>query len=264
MKAVWMAGLFAVVLSASIACGGVIVPSLDDSTAIAAYTAARNGTVINEVADITTGKITLAARFNPDISQAEAGPVLVIEDGGTSNGTGLYLAGGNLVFVAKADNGRYAVPTGLNDTDFANDGTGKSIAVLLGPVNFGAENKVYVSMDLVNGLLYASINGAGNSYGITNSTGAENLDGNRSVSFLGVDPIPADQYGWLGGLLEENATNQASTLYPQLFWTNTVPMIQTAGYDNPLGQIFAVYVPEPASLALVGLGSWLVRSRRRA
>ncbi|HOK67362.1 MAG TPA: hypothetical protein PLV55_11180, partial [Anaerohalosphaeraceae bacterium] len=186
-----MKGLCTICLTAAvfagIASGGVIIPSLDDSTALGTYTMARNGTVINEVADITGGKITLAARFNPDVSQATAGPVIVIEDGGTSNGTGLYLAGGNLVFVSKADNGRYAVPTSLNDTNFANEGgLGKSMAVSAGPVNFGQENTVYASMDLVNKKLYISINGIGSLYTITNSTGAENLDGNRSVSFLGV------------------------------------------------------------------------------
>lgn len=244
---------------------GVIVPGLDDGTALGQYNVARNGAIANEVADITTGEMTLAARFNPDVSQAAAGPVIVIEDGGTSNGTGLYLAGGHLVFCAKAVNGRWALPTSLSDTDFANDGTGKAMAVDLGAISFGAENEVYVSMDLHNGRLFASINGAASLYTITNSTGLENLDGNRSVSFLGVDPIPTapdNLYGWLGGLLEENETNQASTLFPQLYWTNAVPMIQTAGYDNQLGQVFSTYIPEPTTLCLLGLGAVALRRKK--
>ncbi|MEJ5260508.1 MAG: PEP-CTERM sorting domain-containing protein [Anaerohalosphaeraceae bacterium] len=261
MKSICIVCLAAVVF-AGMASGGVIIPSLDDGTALGTYTAARNG-LLNEVPKITTGKITLAARFNPDISQMTAGPVIVIENGGTSNGTGLYLASGNLIFAAKAANGRYAVPTSLNDTDFANEGgLGKSMAVSAGPVNFGQENIVYASMDIVSGKLFICINGVGSLYTITNSTGTENLDGNCSVSFLGVSPIPSDQYGWLGGLLEDNGTNNALSLYPQLFWMNAVPMIQTPGYANQLGQIFAAYVPEPASLVLLGGGAFFLRPRR--
>ncbi len=262
MKSRWkvclMAGLLMAAVSAS---AGVIVPGLDDGTALGQYNAARNG-VLNEVADITTGEMTLAARFNPDVSQATAGPVIVIENGGTSNGTGLYLVNGNLVFCSKANNGRYALPTSLSDLDFTSDANGKAIAVDLGAVNFGAENNVYVSMDLNNGLLFSSINGVTVSYVITGTSGTENLDGNRTVSFLGVDPIPADQLGWLGGLLEEGNGNNASTLYPQLFWTNAVSMIQTEGYDNQLGQVFSVYVPEPATLLMLGLGAVVLRKRK--
>jgi hypothetical protein len=209
--------------------------------------------------------MTLAARFNPDGSQATAGPVIVIENGGTTNGTGLYLANGNLIFVSKG-NGRYAIPTSLSDTDFTAGTGGKSMAVDLGAVNFGAENKVYVSMDFISGLLFASINGTTSSFAITGSTGTDNLDGNRTFSFLGVAPIPTtpvDLYGFLGGLLEEDLTNQASTLYPQLFWKNAVPMIQTDGYNNQLGQVFSTYIPEPATLALLALGGVICRFKKK-
>jgi len=234
----WILGLMVMTVRA-----GVIVPGLDDSMAIADYTLARNG-VIDEVPDMTRGEITLAARFNPDVSQATGGPVLVIEIGGTSNGTGLYLANGRLIFGAKADNGRYSIPASMNDTDFGNDGSGKAMTVDLGPVGFGSENEVYVSMDLINGQLVAGINGVINSCTITNSSGTENLDGNHTISFLGVNPI---EYGHMGGLLEEGNSNNASTLYPQLFWTRAVPMIQTAGYTNQRGQIFDVSVPDQQS-----------------
>jgi hypothetical protein len=267
MKSTWKVSLLVALFTATIASAGVIVAGLDDSTALAQYTAARNGFTANEAPDITTRQITLAARFNPDVSQSTAGPVVLIEDGGTSNGTGLYLANGNLVFLAKAGDGRYALPTSLSDTDFTTGTGGKAMAVSLGAINFGVENKVYVSMDLIEGKLFASVNGVTSFYIITGATGAENLDGNRSISFLGVNPLdnPAtaatNEYGWLGGLLEEGNGNNASTLYPQLFWTNAVPMIQTEGYNNQLGQVFATYIPEPATLLLLGLGAAALRRR---
>lgn len=264
MKRLWKVFMVMLVMMTGFAFAGVIVPGWDDGTALVQFSAAHNG-VVNEVADITTGAMTLAARFNPDASQASVGPVIVIENGGTSNGTGLYLANGSLVFCAKAGNGRYSLPTSLTDTNFANDGTGKAMAVDLGAVNFGAENAVFVSMDLKNGLLFANINGVTSSFTITGSDGTENLDGNRTVSFLGVAPIPTtpnNEYGWLGGLLEEGNGNNASTLYPQLFWTNAVAMVQTAGYDNQLGQVFSTYIPEPATLCLLGLGAIAVRRRK--
>jgi hypothetical protein len=267
MKSTWKVFLGFTLLTAAIASAGVIVVGLDDSTALAQYTAARNGFTVNEAPDITTGQITLAARFNPDASQSTAGPVVVIEDGGTSNGTGLYLAGGNLVFMAKGGDGRYALPTSLSDTDFTAGTGGKAMAVSLGAINFGVENKVYVSMDLKGGKLFASVNGVTSSYIITGASGTENLDGNRSISFLGVTPLdnpstPAtNEFGWLGGLLEEGNGNNASTLYPQLFWTNAVAMIQTDGYNNQLGQVFSTYIPEPATLLLLGLGAAALRRR---
>ncbi|MBN2843305.1 MAG: hypothetical protein JXM68_09460, partial [Sedimentisphaerales bacterium] len=188
-----------------------------------------------DIADITNGTITMSARFNPDASMAVGGPYIVIEAGGTSNGTGLYLADGDLILMAKANSARYAVPVSLNDRDFS-DGV---LAVNFGPVNFGAENIVYASLNVNTGVLYGSVNGVLTTYGLSGCSGAENVDGNRSVSFLGSGAI-AD-FGFMGGLLEAGQEQ-----YPLLFWTSAVNMVQTSGYANQRGQVFALAVNGPA------------------
>jgi len=207
---------------------GEIVPGLDDRTALADYTAARAG-VANDTAKITSGKITLAARFNPDPSQMTGGPIIVIETGGTTNGTGLYLGDGNLVLAAKSNN-QLGLPTSMNDTDFSDD----ALAITLGPVKPGVENEVYVSFDAGTGELLSSINHITRLYTITGSNSSKNLDGNCSVSFLGSGAIiPAH----MGGLVETGADR-----FPLLFWNNARNMVQTPGYNNQRGQIFTASV----------------------
>jgi len=207
---------------------GEIVPGLDDSTALADYTAARAG-VANDTAKITSGKITLAARFNPDPSQMTGGPIIVIETGGTTNGTGLYLGDGNLVLAAKSNN-QLGLPTSMNDTDFSDN----ALAITLGPIKPGVENEVYVSFDAGTGELLSSINRVTQLYTITGANSSKNLDGNCSVSFLGSDTIIP---GHMGGLVETGADQ-----FPLLFWNNARNMVQTPGYINQRGQIFAASV----------------------
>lgn len=204
---------------------GVIVPGLDDSTALSNFTAAHAGIDQGDMPyKITTGRITLAARFNPDASQMAGGPVIVIEAGGTTNGTGLYIGDGQLIFGAKNASAA-GVPTSMMDTNF-NDGV---LAITLGPVKFGVENVVYASLDVNAGKLISSVNGIVKTYTIT-TTGSKNLDGNRSVSFLGSGAV---NFGHMGGLTEGGATT-----FPLLFWNNAVNMTQTAGYNNQRGQVF--------------------------
>ncbi|HOK67365.1 MAG TPA: immunoglobulin domain-containing protein [Anaerohalosphaeraceae bacterium] len=204
---------------------GVLVPGLADSTALVTYPAARAG-VAGDHAKITTAKITLAARFNPDVSMMTGGPTIVIEDGGTTNGTGLYLGDGNLIFAAKSNN-QLGLPTSMNDTDFSDN----ALAITIGPVKFGAENVVYASFDAAAGKLVTSINGLQRVYTITGSNASKNLDGNTSVSFLGSGAITP---GHMGGLCETGATQ-----FPLLFWNNARNMVQKAGYTNQLGQVFS-------------------------
>lgn len=238
-------------LTAAVVCGlsltaaaGVLVPGLDDSTALVDYTAARAG-VAGDHAKITTARITLAARFNPAASVMTGGPYIVIEDGGTSSGTGLYLGDGNLIFAAKSNN-RYGLPTSMNDTDFSDN----ALAITLGPVKFGEENTVYVSFDAAAGRLVSSINNLQRVYTITGSDASKNLDGNTSVSFLGSGAVTAAH---MGGLVETGADQ-----FPLLFWTNAQNMTQTAGYSNQRGQVFSnvevlelrAHNPVPASGAV--------------
>jgi hypothetical protein len=209
---------------------GEIVPVLDDNAALVNFTAARAG-VAGDHAKITTGKITLAARFNPDVSMITGGPTIVIEDGGTTNGTGLYVGDGNLIFAAKSNN-QLGLPTSMNDTDFSDN----ALAIVLGPVNFGQENVVYASFDAAAGKLLSSINGQTQVYSILGSDATKNLDGNTSVSFLGSGTITP---GHMGGLCETGAAQ-----FPLLFWNNARNMTQTAGYINQFGQVFPEAVPE--------------------
>ncbi|HOQ04812.1 MAG TPA: hypothetical protein PKY88_06330 [Anaerohalosphaeraceae bacterium] len=223
---IWLA---AVGLGAAVQ-AGEIVPGLDDSSALVTYTAARAG-VAGDHTKITTGQITLAARFNPDVSMMTGGPTIVIETGGTTNGTGLYLGDGNLIFAAKSNN-QLGLPTSMNDTDFSDN----ALAITLGPVDFGAENVVYASFDAAAGRLVSCINGTVRVYTITGSDASKNLDGNTSVSFLGSGELIA---GHMGGLVETGAAQ-----FPLLFWTNARNMTLTAGYANQRGQIFAAAVPD--------------------
>jgi hypothetical protein len=209
---------------------GQIVGPLDDSTALVAYTAARAG-VAGDHAKITTAQITLAARFNPAVSMMTGGPYIVIETGGTTNGTGLYVGDGQLIFAAKSNN-QFGLPTSMNDTDFSDN----ALAVTLGPVDFGTENTVYVSFDAAAGKLISSINGRMQVYAVSGSDASKNLDGNTSVSFLGDGEIIP---GHMGGLVETGADQ-----FPLLFWNNARNMTQTAGYANQFGQIFPQAVPE--------------------
>ncbi len=212
---------------------GDIVPEFDDSMAIADYSYAHNG-AIDDTVDITSGLITLAARFSPASTMATGGPYIIIEIGGTSNGTGLYLADGNIVLAAKANSARLGVPSSMNDTDYSDS----VLAVTLGAVAIDSENEVYISFNDHTGELYCNINGEFTSYSISGVTGVENIDGNHSVSFLGNGAIT--DYGFMGGLLEAGAAE-----FPLLFWTNASSMVQSAGYTGQRGQVFASVVNDP-------------------
>lgn len=218
-------------LCAAFAAAGQIVPDLDDSAAIATFTAATSATVT--VPNVTTGVITYAARFSPDSSMAGSAPVIIIEDGGTSNGTGLYLVNGSVVFAGKYGSLPGKSSLTLDDTDF----TDSAIAVTVGQVAFGAENKVYLSYDLNTGGLVASVNGVVTEFVITGSNTGINFDGNNSVFFLA-----QNNKGWLGGLGEDAYTG---TKIPELTAENCVSMVQTTGYTNQLGQIFSSGVTAP-------------------
>lgn len=204
---------------------GEIVPGLDDTTVLADYTDAYAGAE-SDTTDNTTGLLTLAARFSPDESLASGGPFIIIEIGGTTNGTGLYLGDGNLIFACKSAN-QSGLPESMNDTDFS-DG---AMAVTLGAIDLGVENEVYVSMDLNSGVLISSINGTAALHTINGSDGTENLDGNRSVAFLGDGDVTP---GFMGGLVEDGEDE-----FPLLYWDNAENMTQTDGYSDQRGQVFA-------------------------
>ncbi|MGE4286751.1 MAG: LamG-like jellyroll fold domain-containing protein [Phycisphaerae bacterium] len=234
---------------AVVAQAGEIVPGLDDSAAKYTSTSPTNG-VAGNISDITNGIITYAARFSPDASQAQAGPVLIIEDGGTSNGSGLYMIEGYVVLCGKS----YAHPgvtaASLDDRDFSDF----VIAARIGKVEFGVENKVFASLNVATGKLIGGVNNKFVEYDIPGCDMGINFDGNLSVAFMGIaESIAVDlnNKGWNGGLTD-GGTN------PLLNRDNCQAMTLSAGYDNLLGQIFDQAPdlsvlpsnPEPADLVI--------------
>jgi len=237
---------------ALVAQAGVIVPDLDDSGVITALT--DTGAANTGVPNITTGKITFAARFNPDASMSTAAPALIIENGGTSNGTGLYLVNGNVVFAGKYGSKPGFSSATLDDIDF----TDNAIAVAVGQVTYGAENNVFVSYDLSTGELTGSVNGSITQFNIAGSNTGINFDGNNSVYFINFE-----QQGWLGGL-GEIAYSESGPAGEFLTAENCIGLVQTEGYTDQLGQIFndVTSVPEPCTMALLGLGGLFIRRRK--
>ncbi|MGE4286750.1 MAG: LamG-like jellyroll fold domain-containing protein [Phycisphaerae bacterium] len=203
---------------------GQIVPGLDDSTARFSTTVPQNGT-LNEIANNTTGLLTFAARFNPDASQADVAPVQLLQYGGTSNGTGVYVVYGDVYFCGKSYGQPGVMPISDNDTDFSD----YTIAVKIGSVVYGEENIMFASFNIATGELISKVNDIVKITQVTGSDSGINVDGNLTVGFIGDGVIL--ETGWLGGLTQ-NAD------YPEFFNLNCVSMVQTAGYDNQLGQIF--------------------------
>ena len=84
--------------------------------------------------DLNPG-FSMAIKFTPAASDVEAGSEVpgeenryrVYEYGGSSNGHGLYLVNGKLYFACKMNTNAQALPSSLNDTDWADDGDGEGI-----------------------------------------------------------------------------------------------------------------------------------------
>ncbi len=217
---------------------GDIIPGIDDSAAVFDQSALYNGSdSIPAIEGETGGYITFAARFtasSQDLSASDSGAVVILECGGTSYGSGLYICSSNIVFATKGSSGvsgNSYVQTDLNDTDVSDN----AAAVTLGVVQEGTATEVFASLDAINGVLTYALNGEYGSVGITGTSGTANLSGNESVTFLA--PVPTDP-GWLGGM-----TNSISVSNPLLDAYLVTGFTGVSG-EAVRGQIFAIPAPE--------------------
>ena len=215
---------------------GDIIPGIDDAEALFDSTSSYDGAnSISAIEGSSAGYITLAARFSASQQDMSAsGAVVILECGGTSFGNGLYLCGGDMVFMTKGSSGGSGnenVQSSLNDTDVSDN----AAAVTLGAVAVNEPTEVFASYDVLTGELYYALNGDYGSVSISGTSGSANLSGNESVTFLG--PVPSDR-GWLGG-----QTNVISVSNSFLDARETLSF--TGVPAAPVrGQIFAIPAPE--------------------
>ncbi|ARN55756.1 LamG-like jellyroll fold domain-containing protein [Sedimentisphaera salicampi] len=236
--------IFSCLVAAS-AWAGEIVPQFDDGDALVDYTAARDG--VANPADIQAlnpgSTITFAAKFTPSVADVteESGPVAVIETGGTTYGSGIWICNGELHYAFRANVSGNNDRT-FNDFEFA-DGAG---AVKMGDIEAEQEVKAWVSLDLNSGIVLSSVNGVKRITYLDTFPASTNLTGNRSVSFLTDGSIIG---GHMGGL--------NLSVEPLLNDSNVWGMNPVAG-TSLRGQIFSQVVdptllpndPTPASASL--------------
>ena len=226
---------------------GSIVPDLDDgaSSLVFSSTTAVASSGLNAFTPNLADGVTLAAKLTPnqtDLATPVESAIAVIETGGTTSGSGIWLLGGDYWFLTSSGNAN-ALPADL-------DGSDGGVGVNLGAAVADVENLVWASFDGANGLLKASVNGVVSDYAIANVGSGWNWGGNKSVSFGIPDPeVTGANMGWRGGLTD-------GLTPPAMYDTNSA--VSLSG-TVALGQIYntvsvtPVAVPEPSTLALAGL-----------
>lgn len=249
-----------ILLAAGAAHAGVIVPDLNDASAIYNSSTATTATVTSTRAN----GLTLATSLIPTVADVTKtdGAVAVIEIGGTSNGSGLWILNGSLWFISHSSTNTVFPSSGA---DF--NGSDSAIGVNLGAVTANAQTDAWVSLNIASGTLVTSLNSVVNSYALTGvAAGAAgwNWHGNNTVSFGSPDPFAdgtlGGHNGYRGGLSYDNPSD-AITLDPLFNANNAV------GFSGTLvrGQVFNTVssIPEPGAAVLGLLGMVPLLRRRR-
>ncbi|MCP4847671.1 MAG: hypothetical protein GY899_06980, partial [Verrucomicrobiaceae bacterium] len=164
------------------------------------------------------------------------------EYGGSSNGHGLYLLNGKLYFACKMNTNANAVPSSLNDTDWADDGDGDG-AGLLGSVMFpltgalAADEEVTLALIFdLDSVRYSVNGGAEVSQALSGRVAQNNWRGNRTFN-IGTSTVNGQ-----GG-----TANVAGTFRDIQY----VPM----GGDNPVASVQVYNVSgEATAINVVGEG----------
>ncbi len=216
-------------VSAASAAAGEIVPFFDDADAKIELTAVKDNALTTDIADNGNGYVTFAARFTLDaqsITDSASQAVMILENGGTTNGNGIYIIDGQIEFLIKSNSAGGAASQ--FDTDFS-DGVA---AIILAPAEAGVETEMYVCFSYDNARVISNVNGVGKITDIVNPS-TLNIDGNHSVGFLGTTPgtIAAQaSAGWLGGLTDDSSAG--------VYFKDTCVNATLAEGSSVLGQIF--------------------------
>jgi hypothetical protein len=249
--------LTAAVAASGSALGGTIVPDLNDGDAVFSSTIPTT-TGTNSYNPTNANGVTLAARFTPsalDITNSASGAVAIIETGGTTSGTGLWILDGSVWFSSSSGD-QNAFPSSSSDLD----GSDSAVGVQLGSVTAGSEMTVFVSFDTAGGSLLASQDSSISVFTLAGVADGWNWTGNDTVGFGIADPEVAagGNLGWRGGLGDLDGLEP-----PSLFNGNTAMDLDGS---VSLGQVFndVSAVPEPSTVSLLaGLFGFAVLRRRR-
>ena len=251
----------AALLAGGAAHAGVIVPDLNDVSALYNSTTASTATISTTRAN----GLTLAASLTPTVADVTKtdGAVAVIEIGGTSNGAGLWILNGNLWFISHSSQNVVFPSSGA---DFI--GSDSAIGLNLGTVAADTQVDAFLSLNLASGRLIASLNSVVSTYTLTGvAAGAAgwNWHGNNTVSF-GTPDAFADaglggHNGYRGGLSYDNPSD-AITLDPLFNANNAVAFSGTLIRGQVFNTVSAVPEPGAAVLGLAGMVTLLRRKRR--
>ncbi|QNN24452.1 hypothetical protein HED60_19965 [Planctomycetales bacterium ZRK34] len=186
------------------------------------------------------------------------GTVLLMEVGGTSNGSGLYLVDGVPVFLSKQDGGSGNVPTGLNDTDFTDGNDTVAVSHSFGELDADVEYVLAAMLNTNTGQLILTLRDGltgdilTDLIQLTGEGPTKNWSGNDTLSVGFNNSInPSGDRGALNGVNNGNP-----------FYYDTVAdftgYLDRATYAN-------IFIPTPAALpGGLALLATLVLRRRRA
>ncbi|OXU13962.1 LamG-like jellyroll fold domain-containing protein [Sedimentisphaera salicampi] len=214
---------------AGFAAAGDIVPGLDDATAEFDGTTPLNNA--NAIVANTTYKTTFAVVCTPsadDISNSYSGSVVVLENGGTGNGSGIYITNGMYVFYAKDDGSGNAYPSGMYDTDLSDN----SISLPIGAAVADTEQTVYFSYDAPAGQGYGAVDGQAVSYSVTGFDGEIDLSGSQTVTFLGTHE------GGIAGGPGNLGAMTGNTEAPNIYHVDSIRTFTDPEIGNIRAQIF--------------------------
>ncbi len=183
-----------------------------------------------------------------------SGTVTLMEIGGTSNGTGIYLIDGVPVFVSKQNSGDNQTPGAFDDTDVSDNEM--AVDHSFGTLTAGTEYSVAARLNTVDGeldfLVRDNIDGTltADAFTLTGETTSKNWSGNDTFS---VGFAHSADKGSRGGLAGKSSDQGAP-------WD--VDLMDTA-FDGTIDRAVYWNIPEPASAVFLLLGLPAMIRRRR-